>query len=91
MQTFEQVLAENATLQSVGLYRLECPNCGRFRALLNGVLLERCPRCGQPTKLSRIRLRCATSKPVPMVQRWRSDNYADKRIGSRREADVETV
>jgi len=91
METFEELLAANATLQFVGLYRLECPSCGRFRALLNGVLLECCPRCGQPAKLSRTRLRCATTKPVPLVQRWRSDNYHDKPSEVRRGPWVETV
>jgi len=48
---------------------------GTFRLLANGTIPDRCPRCGQAAQLQRARnLLCATRRPVPLVQRWRTDN-----------------
>ena len=77
MQSFEDVVSANVQLQFVAFYKLECPSCGKFRQIANGDVLRDCPRCHQPARLTRLRsLRCATSRPVPIVQRWKSDNLS---------------
>lgn len=96
MQTFEQLLAENAQLHRVGFYWIACGEHGKFRLLANGSVPDRCPRCGEPARLSRVRYsRLATSKPVPLVQRWKSDNRDSSPHTApawlRRDGQVETV
>jgi hypothetical protein len=74
---FEDVLKADPGLKRVGFYYLNCPEHGVFRMLANGVVPDRCPRCGLPAKLVRSRsLRCATRRPVPYLQRWKSDNLS---------------
>lgn len=73
--TFSNLLAANPALQRVGFYRLTCKEHGVFRLLANGIVPRCCPWCSQPAKLGRVQnVICATRRPVPMVQRWRSDN-----------------
>lgn len=73
--TFEELLGANPQLQRVGFYRLSCSAHGVFRLLANGVVPRSCPRCNQPAQVQRARnLLCATRRPVPLVQRWKSDN-----------------
>jgi hypothetical protein len=92
--SFDKLLAANPDLQRVSFYRLTCKSHGVFRLLCNGVVPDRCPRCGQPAQLQRARnLQCATQRPVPLVQRWRADN-ADRRPNTppawlRREGEIE--
>ena len=74
--TFDELLAENPQLQRVGFYHLTCKSHGVFRLIANGVVPDSCPRCGEPARLARSRMRVATSKPVPLVQRWKSDNLS---------------
>ena len=65
----------NPNLHRVSLYRLTCKEHGVFRLLANGIVPSSCPRCGQPAKLGRVQdVICATRRPVPLLQRWRSDN-----------------
>lgn len=77
MATFDELLAANPELHRVSFYRLTCATHGVFRMLANGVVPDRCPRCSQPASVTPARnlTRCATSKPVPIVQRFRSDNH----------------
>ena len=73
--TFTELLASHPHLHRVSFYRLTCKSHGVFRLLANGVVPDTCPRCGQAAQLQRARnLLCATRRPVPLVQRWRTDN-----------------
>lgn len=73
--SFTDLLATSPDLHLVSFYRLTCKAHGVFRVLANGVVPDTCPRCGQQALLQRARnLLCATRRPVPLVQRWKSDN-----------------
>lgn len=75
--TFEDVLKADPGLKQVGFYYLKCSQHGTFRMLANGVVPGRCPTCSQPARVSRpLKMNCATRRPVPLVQRWHSDNDA---------------
>ena len=92
--TFDELLAQNPQLQRVGFYHLRCSEHGIFRLIANGVVPDCCPRCGEPARLSRSRMCCATSKPVPIVQRWKSDNLGavfERSLARPETAAAETV